>query len=130
MDLSNNDLLSLIERTRKESEFGISYRTPFLVNESLKRNLTKNIGLYNNNNSSPYYLKTGITSIKEVVQQHNYSKSILGTGMFFIGFPMIKKRFVTKGSVEGTSIASKFLSNKLSYNICHLKYIASIYMEN
>ena len=115
-DLSDYEILDIIERAKRDSEFGISYKSNFEIQRALKDNLTSNFSRYNNN-SSPYHFDTGEINIKETVTNHNYSKSVVGTGMYAIGSPILKKRFVTQGSAKGTSIASKYLSKKLSYNM-------------
>ncbi|WP_295812533.1 hypothetical protein [uncultured Apibacter sp.] len=111
-DLSDYEILDIIERARRNSEFGISYKSNFEIQRALKDNLTSNFARYNNN-SNPYYFETGDINLKETITNHNYSKSVVGTGMFLIGSPILKKRFVTHGTVKGTSIASKYLSKAL-----------------
>lgn len=111
-DLSDYELLNSIERARRNSELGISHKSYFDIQRSLKDNLTSNFSRYNNN-SNPYHFEIGKINIKETITTHNYRKSVVGAGMFLVGSPMLKKRFVTQGSAKGTSIASKYLSNAL-----------------
>ncbi|TWP24629.1 hypothetical protein ETU10_01320 [Apibacter muscae] len=115
-DLSDYDILNIIENARKSSELGISYKNNVQINNSLKANLT-NIFTSYNNNSNPYHFNIGKISIKETLAEHNYNRSILSTGMIFTGMPILKKRFVTKGTVAGTSIASKYLSKAFPYKM-------------
>lgn len=46
-------------------------------------------------------------------RDHDYTKSFIGSGLWAVGQPILKKRFVMKGSAAGTSIASKYLSQIL-----------------
>jgi hypothetical protein len=91
-ELSDHEIVNIIEQARRESETGIRYKDAFSIQRSFKDNLTSNFARYNNN-SRPYHFETGILNVKEAIINHNYSKSVIGTGMFLIGSPNIKKTF-------------------------------------
>jgi hypothetical protein len=88
-DLSDYEILNIVERARKDSEFGISYKSNFEIQRSLKDNLINNFARYNNN-SNPYHFETGDINLKETITNHNYSKSVVGAGMYAIGSPILK----------------------------------------
>ena len=104
------------ERTEQEVKF-LNYTDP---NEVFKNELNKELNrinslhISNDNKKSFAYIKNiEIEKISLDFKEHDYKKSILGTGFVIAGQPLIKKRFVMAGSSTGTSIASKYLSKAL-----------------
>lgn len=110
----DNKLLSIIETARKETEIKISNSNAFHPDIELKKSISKNFQKsnfytldYNYKNNIEVNVSYGNES------KHNFNKSIMGTTMVLAGQPILKKRFVMKGSAVGTSIASKYLSKAL-----------------
>lgn len=71
---------------------------------------------FNNKNPSFLFIKdvelTKVTLDEKEIKSLSY-KYIVGSGLVVAGQPLLKKRFVMKGTSIGTSIASKYLSKAL-----------------
>lgn len=65
-DLSDYELLNSIEQARRNSELGISYKSYFDIQRSLKDNLTSNFSRYNYN-SNPYHFEIGKQILKKLL---------------------------------------------------------------
>lgn len=96
------------------------------VNRILSNNVNSNL-YHVNSDSNPYYCKIDKINIKDIIFQHDYDKSLVGGGLILAGSPILKKRFVTKGSSIGTSIASKYLSKVLPHKMPFKIYSVNMY---
>lgn len=67
---------------------------------------------------SPIFLNdVNLKPVEQNKKVNNHTKSIIGGSLWFLGQPIIKKRFVTPGATARTSIASKYLSQLLPQKI-------------
>ena len=125
-DLSEFRLLDIIEKARKKTEREIRNKDIPSISTVLSNNTNSNL-FYLNNGSNPYHCKLEKTDLKSTIVEHDYKKSSIGAGLIIAGSPILKKRFVTKGSSIGTSIASKYLSKALPYKIPFKIYSINMY---
>lgn len=110
-------ILNSIEKSKKETEIilkSINYEDPCKVfektlNSEFRRINNFYIGLDNKNTIAS--IDKILIEKKEIEpEDHNFGRSIIGSSLIMVGQPILKKRFVMKGSASGTSIASKYLS--------------------
>jgi len=111
-------IINSIEKSKKETEIilkSINYEDPCkvfekILNSEFRRINNFYIGL-NNKNTIAYIDKILIEKKEIESEDHrNFGRSIIGSSLIMAGQPILKKRFVMKGSAAGTSIASKYLS--------------------
>lgn len=120
-ELSDFDFLNLIEKSRASAQREIQQKK-YLSPEKLLYNEIRSNLFYLNNHNAPYYCQIGnlenkTSNFQEESFFDKHSKGIVGAGMVALGSPIIKKRFVTKGTVSGTSIASSFFSRAFPQNL-------------
>jgi len=110
-------IINSIENSKKETEIrlkSINYEDPCKVFEKILNSEFRKI----NNFYIGLDNKNTIACIDEILiekkeiesEDHNFGRSIIGSSLIMAGQPILKKRFVMKGSAAGTSIASKYLS--------------------
>ena len=110
-------IINSIEKSKKETESilkSINYEDPCKVfekklNSEFRKINNFYIGL-DNKNTVACIDKILIEKREIEFEGHNFGRSIIGSALVMAGQPILKKRFVMKGSAAGTSIASKYLS--------------------
>ncbi|OXA84886.1 hypothetical protein [Flavobacterium hercynium] len=110
-------IIDSVEKSRKraESKLKLSTHKNFydvfkgILNSEFRKINDFQIGLYDK--STITYVDKIVIEKKEInSKDHNFDKSVGGSSLILLGQPILKKRFVMKGSAAGTSIASKYLS--------------------
>ena len=110
-------ILNSIEKSKKETEIilkSINCEDPCkvfekILNSEFRRINNFYIGLDNKNIIA--CIDKILIEKKEIEpEDYNFGRSIIGSSLIMVGQPILKKRFVMKGSASGTSIASKYLS--------------------
>lgn len=103
--------LEIIEKARKNTETIIKNSSSRDINEVFKKEFEKEFKRSNHDTSQ--ILEVDTIEINKIIvedQKGLSNKSVIGASMVFLGQPILKKRFVMRGSAPGTSIASKYLS--------------------
>jgi len=118
--LIEQQILEAIENARKETEWKIKNESVYSLNDILAKSINNNLDKINfsyqdrkEDSAYVYIDNIEIEHVISTVQEHDYTKSAIGTSFVIAGQPLLKKRFVMQGSAKGTSIASKYLSKAL-----------------
>jgi len=114
-----NQIISSIEKAKKDTILKLEYshEKPHAI---LKKLVQDNFETFNSLHNHVFQKRSLIyidtVELSEVIVDHVANspyKSAIGTSLIFAGQPILKKRFIMAGSSIGTSIASKYLSQKL-----------------
>ena len=109
----DQEILNSIEKSRKDFESKLKKSSFLAPNEIFEELINNNLESLNfklgSSNSSLIYLDEVHIDVQSE-KKNNFSKSVLGGSLVLAGQPILKKRFVMKGSSMGTSFASKYLS--------------------